>query len=200
MHYQRLWGYSEYVLLFLLAIVALIDTTAFFISYLAAFALIIFGRIKRKNIFTNMKRDADKIGLKRIGLIKVKETESEVWYEVHVLPPERPITSNGYQIIKEFIKDIPRLYEYARSHDKDVIYYGTSHDTFTKAWLKDWGRLGVHDHADGKNADPLAPYSSWQQTMKRFYRGKIAKMPDKVEWRTTYTRIERMIQSGSKRI
>lgn len=195
MHYIRLWIYLEYLLLVGLLIFAWLDVKLYFSACFIVTALIIFGKKKRKRIMEKMEQTAEQIGLKRIGLIKTKEMLEEVWYEVHVLPPKTALTSNGaeYRIIREFMKDIPKLYEYAHTHDKDVVYYGTSHDTFTKAWIKTWNSLGVVEHVEGKNADPLLRYSSWRKTIKRFYKDKRVRKPKKNEWKTIYTKIERKV-------
>lgn len=156
----------------------------------------------RNKIINDMGMKAKELGLTTIGLLKYKEAPDEVQYEVHVLVPKEPIATDQditgriakakRKLVLGFIGDIPKLYSFAKEQDKDVIFFGTSHAVFRKAWIKKWQEYGI-ESKEGPCMDPWAAFSNtnWRRMIKKFY-GKNVSLPlPENEWKTLYTKISK---------
>lgn len=212
MHHFRIWRRIEFVLLAISLIIFL--TAIFLFGYFSkevgnalillgiVYTLTIFGYIYRGKTIRNMSKNAEKLRLKRVGLLKYRETSDVVEYEVHVLLPKTPLATDEdatnriakvkRKLILGFVQDIDKLYGFAKQHhDQDVVFFGTSHEVLRKAWNKKWRKYGI-DSIEGPCMDPWAAYTkrNWGRVVRKFY-GKNVSLPiiPKEEWKTLYTKI-----------
>lgn len=200
MHYLRIWRDVEIVFVAIIFLISLYylfkeDLIGYGLLFLLSITFLTVGTLVRTLIIKKMVLRAKRMGLKRIGLLKYKEDEKTVQYEVHVLVPDKPLGNDiekvKHRILREFIHDISLLERFAKQHEKDVEFFGTSHKTFTEAWINTWRKRGIECKTNIKNMDPLAGSKrDWKKMIAKFYGRKIyMSYPPKTEWITTSTKV-----------
>ncbi|QDX91002.1 hypothetical protein EEL30_00595 (plasmid) [Brevibacillus laterosporus] len=174
MHFLRQWQKLDMAFLIILIVILILcviggNKPLVILSYFLFLTIGFVGAIGRTWIKRIAYKRSRKIGLKQISLFVFKETDQEVWYELHVMVPDKKTTQIG--ILRDYLKDHLTLYEFGKRHLKTVYFIGTSHSTFIKASEKACKQLDLEIYESNEILDPSARISSseWKQIQKRFF-------------------------------
>lgn len=197
MHSLRLWQRADILAAFLLLVIAIAclneSRITSFILWSVALLILFVGLYARKRIINKACNHAEGMGLARTLLMPIRETDTEIWFELHLVPPKKESTPT--KVLRELFRDHYVLLRYAQSFSKNVIYTGTTHDDLYKAIRSHLLRMGLELIEHPNLLDPSAPMSRWQwnNILRKFYsknnsiRNQI-KPPN--QWRTYVCRIQ----------
>ncbi|CAI8944401.1 putative DUF4191 family protein [Brevibacillus sp. IT-7CA2] len=211
MHKLRMWqkkslflGWGMIVVVIILVLLHVMGILEDYVIYIASVLyvltlyVIFWGLWKRKNIQRKWRNDSKRMGLKRIMVIPIQqEDKSEKHFELHIMHhPKEKITK--VQLLREFIRDIETLYEYASQQRFDLVFIGTTHEIFRKAARKTVTKLGLEWQETDELHDPSAPQMSvrdWKNAIKKLYGRQLdVAHPIKEEWKTFIVRYKGGIQ------
>ncbi|AYB41731.1 hypothetical protein D5F52_26625 (plasmid) [Brevibacillus laterosporus] len=194
MHFLRQWQKFDKAILITLIVMQIIfviggNEPLVILSYFLFLTIGFIGVMGRTCIKKIAYKRSRKIGLKQISLFVFKETNHEIWYELHIMVPDKKTNQIG--LLRDYLKDHLILYEFGKKHSKTVYFIGTSHSTFIKASEKACRQLNLEIYESDEILDPSARISSsdWKQIQKNFFRRSvILEAPN--DWRTFICKIK----------
>ncbi|WP_342404225.1 hypothetical protein [Brevibacillus sp. FSL K6-2834] len=205
MHEMRVWQKRDYRLFFwMMATAAICYLSHFYVGmfllylaatlYVGAVVLVFYGVGKRNTIKQGYYREAKQMGLERTFVIPYNESNDEIWFEIHLMEPVQKQRSTPVRLLRQYIRDLRRLYDFAKTYQKKrVVYVGTTHQTLTIAAMKEAIRLGLVYEIAPIIHDQSAPMTKreWRGVLRKMYGDdQNIRAPAKGEWRTLIVRVE----------
>jgi hypothetical protein len=205
MHDMRVWQKRDYGVFFgMIATAVICFFTHFYVGmfllyvaaalYVGAVVLVFNGIRKRDAIKKRYHREAKRMDLERTFVIPYNESDDEIWFELHLMEPDKKQKNTPVRILRQYIRDMQRLHDFARTYPKKrVVFVGTTHQTLTVAAMNAAKRLGLAYEVAPIIHDKSAPMTKreWRGVLRKMYGGdQKIRAPAKGEWRTLIVRVE----------
>ncbi|UFJ41321.1 hypothetical protein LOK74_01940 [Brevibacillus humidisoli] len=138
-------------------------------TWFAALIIPVSGVAVRRLILWKARKYSNQIGLQRMFLLRLKETKTEIWWEVHVREPYKPISPT--RLLRQYIRDHQILYQLALQQKKRAKYIGTTHTALWRLTFKAVADLDVQIKKVESLADPYVPKAEkeWLRVFHKWY-------------------------------